>query len=717
MQFVDNLKKLISGDISLNISSKQIWALIAANMLLVGVFGFFLVLMSNETSFLILSTSMTLCAGLVIAVSGYITWAALVALREKRLIISALDKIDAGVMLCDFEGKITYQNTFFSKTFPGDLLAKNYELLSLLNDLRTGKEKLSNEPITLALENSGLWTVTADTSYEFYDHILWTFSMVGGNKNIYSPEFVEIFRDYEEIFESAPQGIVLLDAHARILRYNYLFKDFTSCEGEHLDDSLFFDLLDEACRQDFAGAIAKILSGESVAMPLEVIFKLTSGRSYSAFVAAVHAQSDEHMGIIIHIYDNTVQKNVNLHLVQSQKMQAMGQLAGGIAHDFNNLLTAMIGFCDLLLHRHSPGDQSFTDIMQIKQNANRAANLVRQLLAFSKQQTLQPQVLSVSDILSELNVLLQRLLGVGVILDINLGRDTGLVKVDKGQLEQVIINLAVNARDAMDGSGELRITTAKKHFSKSMTINHENIPSGTFVEIKVKDNGTGISQDNLSRIFDPFFSTKELGHGTGLGLSTVYGIVKQTGGAVLVDTELGKGTEFTVLLPAYKEETIPKAPETEKPKLAADLTGSGVILFVEDEDSVRLFGARALRDKGYKVFEARNGQEALSHIDMIADESAEPIDLVITDVVMPGIDGPTLVKQIHEKFPNMKVIFISGYAEDSFRQKVGSEESIDFLPKPFSLKALAVKVKEVLETSGTKTKTNVASTNSKIPSA
>jgi two-component system cell cycle sensor histidine kinase/response regulator CckA len=386
---------------------------------------------------------------------------------------------------------------------------------------------------------------------------------------------------------------------------------------------------------------------------------------------------DPRGGFALHFIDITEQKNLEIQFAQSQKMQAVGQLAGGVAHDFNNLLTAMIGFCDLLLLRFQPGDPSFADIMQIQQNANRAANLVRQLLAFSRQQTLQPRVLNITDVLVDLSHLLRRLIGENIELKVVHGRDLGPIKVDQGQLEQVIINLVVNARDAMSGGGTLTIRTANARSAQAVRRGHEVMPAGDYVLIEVADTGVGIPGGNLARIFDPFFSTKELGSGTGLGLSTVYGIVKQTGGFVFVDSCPGRGAVFEIYLPSYA---------------GKDLTGCGTVLLVEDEDPVRKFGARALRNKGYKVIEAESGEAALE----VIRNAAEQIDLLITDVVMPRLDGPGLVREVREIRSDIKVIFISGYAEDAFRQRLDSDSDIDFLSKPFSLKQLATKVKDVI---------------------
>ncbi len=376
-------------------------------------------------------------------------------------------------------------------------------------------------------------------------------------------------------------------------------------------------------------------------------------------------------------------------------MELVGRLAGGVAHDFNNLLTAMIGNCDLLLLNHGPGDQAFADIMQIKQNANRAANLVRQLLAFSRQQTLQPKVLNVTDVLGELTNLLNRLLGERIDLEIVHGQNLGHVKVDQGQLEQVIINLVLNARDAMSEGGRLLIRTSNLANARHLSTpgDQEPMPPGDYILIDVEDTGAGISAENLERIFEPFFTTKELGSGTGLGLSTVYGIVRQTGGFIFVGSTIGKGTKFSIYLPRHQ---MAEATARAHAMMAAfdpiELTGGGTVLLVEDEDAVRLFGARALRKKGYKVLEAKGGYVALDLI----NNAEEPIDLLITDVVMPELDGPSLVHRVLESRPDMKVIFISGYAEDSFRDRIGDVSDLHFLAKPFSLEQLAGKVKEVM---------------------
>jgi signal transduction histidine kinase/CheY-like chemotaxis protein len=387
-------------------------------------------------------------------------------------------------------------------------------------------------------------------------------------------------------------------------------------------------------------------------------------------------------------------ERLEAQLAQTLRLQAVGQLAGGIAHDFNNLLTAMIGFCDLLLLRHRPGDQSFADVMQIRQNANRAVSLVRQLLAYSRQQTLQPRVISVSEVLAELAHLLRRLIGGAIALKLEHGRDIHPVLVDQGQVEQVVINLVVNARDAMPDGGTLTIRTSNIGVAEPMPAAGEMLPAGEYVRIDIIDTGTGIDPSIIDRIFEPFFSTKPMGAGTGLGLATVYGIVKQSGGHVVIVSKQGEGTTFSIFLPRYAESAAAAAARREGVEEAArDLTGAGTILLVEDEDAVRLFSARTLRNKGYKVIEARSGEAAL----VIMGQDGEPIDLLITDVVMPEMDGPALVEEVRSRRPDMKVIFISGYAESAFRQQASDGSMLHFLAKPFSLKQLATKVKDVLE--------------------
>ncbi|MCF6303970.1 MAG: ATP-binding protein [Rhodobacteraceae bacterium] len=388
--------------------------------------------------------------------------------------------------------------------------------------------------------------------------------------------------------------------------------------------------------------------------------------------------------------DKTELKMLEAQFVQSQKMEAVGQLAGGVAHDFNNLLTAINGHSELLLLRHKSGDPDYGDLIQIRQNTIRAAALVRQLLAFSRKQTLRPKVVNLIDTLHELTKLLDRLLGEKVTLIIEESPHLAPVRVDVQQFEQVIMNLVVNARDAMPDGGNVIISTQNLVLEKQFKRDRATVPAGNYVLVKVRDRGCGIPADILPKIFEPFYTTKRVGEGTGLGLSTVYGIVKQTGGFVFVQSIVGDGSEFEIYLPSYKAATV--EPKKKLPEKQDKSDAKGNILLVEDEDSVRAFAARALKLKGYSVVEANSGEQALK---VLADSKAR-FDLFISDVVMPGLNGPGWVRQALKTHPDTKIIFVSGYSEDTFSDDRKDISEASFLPKPFSLVALTDKVAEVI---------------------
>ncbi len=381
--------------------------------------------------------------------------------------------------------------------------------------------------------------------------------------------------------------------------------------------------------------------------------------------------------------DATELKTLEAQFVQSQKMEAIGQLAGGVAHDFNNLLTAITGHCDLLLLRHDPGDPDFSDLDQINQNANRAAGLVRQLLAYSRKQNLRPEQIDLRASLSELTHLLDRLVGERVTLSFHHRQDLKKVRADRQQFEQVIMNLVVNARDAMPGGGEIRIETDMEKLAAPLSRNRVEVPAGNYVVVRVIDQGTGIPPDRIDKIFEPFYTTKRPGEGTGLGLSTAYGIVKQSGGYIFADSTTGAGTTFLLYFPAL-DHTETDEVEAEMEVAPQPEAKPGVVLLVEDESSVRAFAAQALSLKGYTVIEAEDAERAL---DILQDESLI-VDIFLTDVIMPGRDGLSWVLEALEARPETAVIFMSGYAEESFSQQHARLPDASFLPKPFSLAEL-----------------------------
>ncbi|MDZ7824375.1 MAG: response regulator [Ahrensia sp.] len=513
---------------------------------------------------------------------------------------------------------------------------------------------------------------------------------------------------FTRFFNSTPMAIAAIDRDGRILRTNSSFDGLFGAklgQGELARRPKFETLIEERDHQRFGKMFAAARQNQVNIEPLDCSLSADNSgeeKHIRVFVNAVapvmgvESELEVEEAAIVYAMDVTEQKALENEMAQSQKMQAVGQLAGGIAHDFNNVLTAIIMASDLLLTNHRPSDPSFPDIMNIKQNANRAASLVRQLLAFSRRQTLRPAVLSLTDVLADLRMLLSRLIGSNINLTIEHGRDLWPVKVDLGQFEQVIVNLTVNARDAMPNGGDLTVRSRNVLAEEIPSFNYRGLEVADYVMIDVVDTGTGIEPEILKKIFEPFFTTKEVGKGTGLGLSMVYGIIKQTGGYIYADSELGAGTTFHLLLPRH----IPTEAELAEPKVVdalpdkkRDLSGSATILLVEDEDSVRMGGLRALRSRGYTVHEASDGMEALD----ILEELKGEVDLIVSDVVMPEMDGPTLLREVRKDYADIKFIFVSGYAEDAFAKSLPEGAQFGFLPKPFSLKQLATTVKETLE--------------------
>lgn len=607
-----------------------------------------------------------------------------------------LDNSEIGFIVINDNGRVVFTNGYLSKQLfeDGDIPEYPFKLSNISSFSHknlTGKVRfISNKGNTIEANVNEMQNV-GDGNNSYY------FVMNDGRmQSDEKSDSLQVSVD-NNFYWNSPIGVAVIGSNGDIYNKNSVFGNFVS--GLELGP---IENINQMLQDENASLVLKeidkTVKTAKASEMVELRLKGESSNQGKFYITSAGAVSDQNTEVIIYLIDITEQKKLELQFSQSQKMQAVGQLAGGVAHDFNNLLTAITGFCDLLLVKHGPGDQSFSDIIQIKQNANRAANLVRQLLAFSRQQTLRPKVLIMTDVVAELSNLLRRLIGSNIDLKMNHGRNIEPVRVDQGQLEQVIINLCVNARDAMPDGGKLEIRTKNISIEDSLKVTkeHKIFPQGEYVLLEVIDNGTGIAKEHLNKVFEPFFSTKDIGKGTGLGLSTVYGIIKQTNGFVFPDSEVGVGTAFKIYLPRYiKEET-----DEEEDKVnvvvveekARDLTGSSTILLVEDEDAVRMFASRALKNKGYTVYEADSGVSALK----LMEETDAHLDLLISDVMMPQMDGPSLVRKIRETDKDLKVIFISGYAEDALDDNI-MDKDFNFLSKPFSLKQLAEQVKEVLE--------------------
>jgi two-component system cell cycle sensor histidine kinase/response regulator CckA len=507
---------------------------------------------------------------------------------------------------------------------------------------------------------------------------------------------------FMRFFDHTPMAIATVDRSGAVVRANARFAKLAqSLSPDGAAGKSIFAAVSARDRNLLVAAITQAAQGQGDIAPVEAMLDGAKERWGQFFVTAVEEDENETEAAIVYMLETTERRTLENQINQSQKMDMVGQLAGGIAHDFNNVLSAIMMANDFLLNAHKPTDPSFQDIMQIKQNATRAATLVRQLLAFSRRQTLRPQVLYLGDALSDLTMLLRRLIGEKVKLDLVHGRDLWPVKVDVSQFEQVIVNLAVNARDAMPDGGKLTVRTGNVAAGELVPLSYKGMPAAEYVRIDVIDTGSGIAPEIVDKIFEPFFSTKEVGKGTGLGLSTVYGIVKQTGGFIYVDSEAGTGTSFHIFLPRHHPELEVQpdaaANSSAKPHQAearprADLTGQGTILLVEDEEGLRSLNARGLRSRGYSVIEASNGIEAMEAL----EQKNGAVDLVVSDVVMPEMDGPTLLKTMRGRNPDLKIIFVSGYAEDAFEKSLPENQQFAFLPKPFTLSQLVAAVKETM---------------------
>lgn len=585
---------------------------------------------------------------------------------------------DGPVWICDADGQVLSQNDAATAAF-GDLTGQGIAATAVA--LRADAEHDLAELADCAVIAGSARIVLAT------DHVLsvrcgndadlqiWTLSAVVPESQTGAPVAV----DDESHFETLPVALLRIRADGHVHQANAAARRLI----DGLDAAPHLGALFDGPGRAVGDWIADTREGRSDGRPEMLHLRADGGDRY--FQVSLSPEPGNPSMLTAVLQDASALKTLEAQFVQSQKMQAIGQLAGGVAHDFNNLLTAITGHCDLLMLRHDKADPDFADLDQISQNANRAAALVGQLLAFSRKQTLKPQILDLRDVLSDLTHLLNRLVGERIGLRIRHEPAPLAIRADKRQLEQVIMNLVVNARDAMPQGGDITISSRNLTVTQVQDRNGAHLPAGDYIEVQVSDEGVGMEPEIVEKIFEPFFTTKRIGEGTGLGLSTAYGIVKQTGGYIFCDSVRGRGTTFSLIFPAHAHGAVMAAPPEAAPAVIETVAEQpATVLLVEDEAAVRAFAARALRLKGYTVVEADSAEAAL---EILSDDRLS-VDVFVSDVVMPGMDGPSWVRSALVSRPQTRVVFMSGYAEDIFSEGHTPVPGAVFLAKPFSLAQL-----------------------------
>ncbi|WP_273760136.1 response regulator [Bartonella sp. ML70XJBT.G] len=631
--------------------------------------------------------------------------------------INHLDQAPVGFLSVNAQGTVLYANAIFAEWFSIDLANFSVGQYSFDQLLKSVGEKSTWSDICLQnnkYQSSGYplpyrfsLCCNAQSSVKKILNCFMCVSSLSEDEDIYriviipqqiqkqeNDDQLKLPSVFVEYFNASPFAIAVVDQKGQCVYMNNAFSSLMGCTDKTLN------LYNVISRRDHAlleRAFQKMTTNKNDTV-LETVLADNEERHLRLHIMPIKSYYDDLLQdfVIISVIETTEHKTLEDRMMQSQKMQAVGQLAGGIAHDFNNVLTAILMSCDLLLNTHRSSDPAHADLINIKNNANRAAALVQQLLAFSRKQTLRPEEVDFTDFLSDIRNLILPLLGNNIQLKIIHGRDLWSVEVDQASFQRVIMNLVINARDAMPNGGVVTIATNNITKQQSAEFDHVGCGIGEYVQLTISDTGTGISSAVQEKMFEPFFTTKEVGKGTGLGLSMVYGIIKQTGGYIYCESREGEGATFHIFLPRYipykSGKISPQIEKAEEQEKNTDLTGSATVLLVEDEDAVRMGGVRALQMRGYTVLEAESGVEALA----ILEENNGKIDIIVSDVVMPEMDGPTLLKEARKNYPDIKFLFVSGYAKDAFAKNLPQDAIFGFLSKPFTLKQLALTVKETL---------------------
>jgi len=621
-----------------------------------------------------------------------------------------IDEAPIGFFSAGADGKTLYMNDTLRNWLGVSANSPNPDITDFVGEdakrvlgQRGSAEEVIRAEVKLRARDNIETSAVIVTKWVDHDSVPTSRSVVFGNGRVASPMGVAQAlepaarsngQSLDEILDAAPFGVARLDGRdadiAIIEDCNPALMQMT--DGSATPGTAFLKILSSEA-EDPKSRLRQAVSGS--ATPTEVMLVGNPPRP-----AHLYLTTDRAGRALVFLMDMTGWKDLETQLFQAQKMHAIGKLAGGVAHDFNTLLNVIRLNCDELLSCHPIGDPSFGELQQINQTVNRAKALVSQLLAFSHQQTSRSEALDVASFLSDISILLKQVMQETVTLEFKHARGKLNIRADRRHLETALMNLATNARDAMKGQANARLTIrTSAHDSISAEVAADkNPPAGEWVLIEVIDNGSGMEESVLEKIFEPFYTTKEVGSGTGLGLSTVYGIIKQSGGYLHPVSIVGEGTNFQLWLPAMDAQALKDAEQNSKkkktnlPKKPADISGRGKILFVEDEAALRSIAAKTLEKRGYEVLQAGDGEEALQ----MAKDHAGTIDLMISDVMMPNMDGPTMLTHAREYLADARIVFISGYAEEEFSDILSKETDVSFLPKPFSLAELATKVKEEL---------------------